>query len=70
MSQETIDEAPDKAPALNKFYKVTFEDCCVSGEVAGLLLGYDEGDYGYHTYEFDFGTIEGTIVKLEVYNHE
>jgi hypothetical protein len=53
-------------------YRIKFEDCCVSGEMTGTFLGWneelsDEDDrLTYHRAKFDFGEIEGWAWNVEV----
>lgn len=53
-------------------YKIKFKDCCVSGEMIGIFLGWDKELSGkddsltYHHAKFDFGEIEGWAWDVEV----
>jgi hypothetical protein len=53
-------------PIVGKTYHITREDCCLTVDVVGTLLEYDPGDWGNETFKFDFGTVTGTRIRLEV----
>jgi hypothetical protein len=52
---------------LGKKYRVTFEDCCVSGQLTGIALGWGDAHGMIHIY-LDSGTVNGfpDLLKVEM----
>ncbi len=55
-----------------KRYKITFDDCCVQGELVGTFLRWDKDAEGespdeliYYRAFFNFGEIEGWAWEVE-----
>lgn len=48
-------------------YKITFSDCCISGELTGKFIRWEgtEKDLVYRYAIFDFGKITGWAWKAE-----